>query len=312
VLIAGPNLTLDRILGIDELRPGEVLRFSDATIAPGGKGVNVARVARAMGFPAVLVAMAPGRTGRAAVELLADEGLQVDAVPVEGEARVASIVVERGGRITVLNEPGPTITPEDWEGYEGAVDQRLGDQGWLVCIGSTPPGSPPDAYRRLVRMARSRGASTLVDAAGSALAAALEAAPDLVTPSLAEAEGVLRGIAVQPAVEQSPGVPDRALRAAAALVERGAGSALVTAASGVAVDRGSERWWVDAPAVDVRNPIGAGDSLVGGLVGSLEQGEDFRSALQVGVAAASASVETAIPGAVDPERVRSLVLRVTV
>jgi 1-phosphofructokinase family hexose kinase len=310
VLIAGPNLTLDRVLRIDELRPGEVLRFSDATIAPGGKGVNVARVARVMGFPAVLVATAPGRTGLAAVELLGDEGLAVAAVPVEGEVRAASIVVERSGRITVLNEPGPTITAEDWEAYEEAIDKHLAGHAWLVCIGSTSPGSPADAYGRLVRMARSRGAGTLVDAAGPVLAAALEEGPDLVTPSLAEAEGVLHGTAVQPAAERSPEEHDRAMRAAGALVERGAGSALVTVASGVAVEGRSGGFWVDAPAAEVRNPIGAGDSLVGGLVGSLERGEEFRAALRLGVAAAAASVETDLPGSVDATRVRALIPQV--
>ena len=310
MLIAGPNLTLDRLLRIDELRPGEVLRFSEATIAPGGKGVNVCRLARAMGFPAELIALAPGRTGRAVVELLGDEEILVDAVPVGGEVRAASIVLERRGRVTVLNEPGPSITSQDWKTYEGTVAGHLAGHGFLVCIGSTPPGCPPDAYRRLVRAARTAGVGTLVDAAGDPLAAALDAGPDLVTPSLAEAEGVLGGVAGQPAVEGSPDVRDRALGAAAALVGRGADAALVTAAAGVAVDRGSERWWVDAPTVDVRNPIGAGDSLVGGLVGSLEQGEEFPAALRVGVAAASASVETNAPGLVDPERVRSLVARI--
>lgn len=82
---------------------------------------------------------------------------------------------------------------------------------------------------------------------------------------------------------------------------------MVTVGAGVAVDRGSERWWVDAPSVAVRNPIGAGDSLVGGLVGALERGDDFRTALGFGVAAASASAETDRPGLVDPERVRNLV-----
>lgn len=312
MLIAGPNLTLDRILGIDELRPGEVLRFSDATIAPGGKGANVARVARAMGFPAVLVALAPGRTGHAVVELLGEEGLQVHALPIGGEARVASIVLEHSGRVTVLNEPGPTITAADWEAYEGAVDERLAGHRFLVCIGSTPPGSPQDGYGRLVRLARARGVAALVDAAGASLAEALEAAPDLVTPSLGEAEGVLHGPVPQPAAERSPEVRDRALQAATALVERGAGTALVTVGAGVAVDRGSERWWVDAPTVAVRSPIGAGDSLVAGLVGTLEMGQDLRAALRVGVAAGSASVETSLPGSVDPERVRTLVTRVAV
>lgn len=306
MLIAGPNLTLDRILRIDELRVGEVLRFSEVTIAPGGKGVNVARVAREMGFPTVLVALAPGRTGRAVVDLLGDEALRVEAVPVDGETRAASIVLERSGRVTVLNEPGPAITPQDWGAYEAALDERLSEHRFLVCIGSTPPGSPPDAYRRLVRLARARGVGTLVDAAGDALRTSLEAGPDLVTPSLAEAEGILLGTGGQPAAERSPDARDRAIGAAAALVAQGAGAALVTVGEGVAVERGSERWWVDAPSVDVRNPIGAGDSLVGGLVGSLERGEPFRTALRVGVAAASASVETSLPGLVDPERVQTL------
>src|ERR671932_407611 len=54
VIIAGPNLTIDRTLRIAELRPGEVLRFSRVVVTPGGKGVNVARLARAFGADAVL------------------------------------------------------------------------------------------------------------------------------------------------------------------------------------------------------------------------------------------------------------------
>jgi fructose-1-phosphate kinase PfkB-like protein len=94
MLIAGPNLTTDRTLRIDELRPGEVLWFSTATITPGGKGVNVARVAGGMGFPAVLVALAAGRTGTAAAELLRDEGLDIVPVKTGGEVRAASVILE--------------------------------------------------------------------------------------------------------------------------------------------------------------------------------------------------------------------------
>ena len=49
MLIAGPNLTIDRTLAIAELRPGEVLRFDRVVVTPGGKGLNVARAARALG-----------------------------------------------------------------------------------------------------------------------------------------------------------------------------------------------------------------------------------------------------------------------
>jgi len=74
----------------------------------------------------------------------------------------------------------------------------------------------------------------------------------------------------------------------------------------VAVATASERRWVEAPKVEVRNPIGAGDSLVAGLVGTLERGGDLDRAVLIGVAAAAASVETGVAGVVDPERVRAL------
>lgn len=306
MLIAAPNLTLDRILRINELRPGEVLRFSEADIAPGGKGVNVARVCRTLGYPAVLVAVAPGRTGQAVLELLRDEGLEPHAVRTQGEVRAASFVEERSGRLTVLNEPGPVLGSREWEAFEEAVEARLGGHRFLVCIGSTPPGSPPDAYGRLVRLARESGTAALVDASGSSLAGALEAGPDLVTPNLAEAEGLLLGAAPQPAAERSSEVKDRAIQAASALVARGAATAVVTAGAGVAAARGSERLWIEAPRVQERSPIGAGDSLVAGLVGSLERGEGFLDALAFGVAVAAASVESGRPGLVDRERVQQL------
>jgi len=307
MLIAGPNLTTDRTLTIEELRPGEVLRFSTATITPGGKGVNVARVARALDFPATLVAVAPGRTGRAVVELLGDEGLDVVPVETGGEVRAASVILEESGRVTVLNEPGPALAERDWEAYERAVATNLSGNGFLVCIGSLPPGSPSDACARLVRVARARDVRALVDATGAQLAAALEARPDLATPNLAEAEGVLLGTESQPVDDGSLEVRPRALDAASELVARGAGTAVVTAgAAGVAVATASERRWVEAPKVEVRNPIGAGDSLVAGLVGTLERGGDLDRAVLIGVAAAAASVETGVAGVVDPERVRAL------
>jgi 1-phosphofructokinase family hexose kinase len=307
MLIAGPNMTIDRTSALPALRPGEVLRTGEVAVTPGGKGLNVARAARSLGVPAVLVAFVAGHTGRAAAALIADEGVTLEAVPVGGEIRSTAVILEPGGRATVINEPGPPLAAGDWAALEAAVAAALPAHGVLVCSGSLPPASPEDGYGLLARRARAAGCLSVVDAGGAVLGAALAARPDVVTPNLAEAEGLLHG-RVDESVEASPDARARAEAAAAALVRAGAGAAVVTAAAaGAAVSAGGETTWVAAPRVAaVRNPIGAGDVLTAALAAALEAGADVLTGARRGVAAAAASVESPRAGDLDPARMAEL------
>jgi 1-phosphofructokinase family hexose kinase len=306
VLIAGPNLTIDRTLTGAELRPGEVLRFA-ARAGPGGKGLNVARGAQALGAPAALVAFLPGRTGSAVGAMIADEGIRLLGVPCGGEVRSTAVILEPGGRSTVLNEAGPEIAAADWDEYEERVSGELARHAVLVCSGSLPPGAPDDAYARLAARGRERGARCLVDGSGPAVRAVLGAAPDLVTPNLAEAELALgTGDGSEPVEVPSDAQP-RAVAAATALVERGARAALVTAAAaGAALAAGGAATWLPAASVVVRNPIGAGDALLAGLAAELEAGAALPEAARAGMAAAGAAVEDERAGRLDPVRAREL------
>ena len=306
MIIAGPNLTIDRTSRLAELRPGEVLRVADVAVTPGGKGLNVARAALLLRAPASLVGFIPGHTGRAAAAMIAEEGVTLQGVPVPGEIRSTAIVLEPGGRATVLNEPGPELPDDGWVALEAVIDDALADHGVLVCSGSLPPGAPEDGYALLVARARDAGRRSVVDAAGPALAAALERYPDVVVPNLGEAEGVLHG-RVDEAVDAAPDARPRAERAALELVRRGAEAAVVTAAAaGAAVAWGHEPVWIDAPRVDVVNPIGAGDVLTAALAAALERGVALVDAVREGVAAASAAVEHPVAGRFDPARMRGL------
>ncbi|HEX2103342.1 MAG TPA: PfkB family carbohydrate kinase [Solirubrobacteraceae bacterium] len=309
MLVAGPNLTIDRTLRLAELRAGEVLRFDDCVVTPGGKGVNVARTALALGAPATLVGFAPGHTGAAAAALLDDEGVALVAVPVGGEIRSTAVILERSGRVTVMNEPGPAVGPGDWNRFEKAVGERLSAARVLACSGSLPPGAPADAYARLAVLAERAGVVAIVDVTGAQLGAALEARAAVVTPNLAEAEGLLHGRADETVEAGDPAeVRRRARDAARELVARGARRAIVTAAAaGAAVADGPSVGWLDAPRVAcVRNPVGAGDALVGGLAVALERDEPFAAAAAFGVAVAAASVETEKAGTLDAARAFAL------
>ncbi|MHB1598449.1 MAG: PfkB family carbohydrate kinase, partial [Acidimicrobiales bacterium] len=88
---------------------------------------------------------------------------------------------------------------------------------------------------------------------------------------------------------------------------RGARHAIVSAGShGAAFDDGAAVAWCAAPVVEVVNPIGAGDSLVGGLIHALEGGRPWVDAVRFALAVASASCEDPLAGGVDVDRVAHL------
>jgi sugar/nucleoside kinase (ribokinase family) len=64
--------------------------------------------------------------------------------------------------------------------------------------------------------------------------------------------------------------------------------------------------FVPAPAVDVVNPIGAGDALLGATLVAIERGHTLASAARDGVAYAAASVAHPIAGYADPALVAEL------
>jgi len=307
MLIAGPNLTIDRTLTGAELRPGDVLRFA-ARVTPGGKGLNVARGVQELGGSAALVAFLPGHTGAAAAAMIAGEGIALLGVRCGGELRSTAVILEPSGRSTVINEAGPEIAPDEWGRYEQRVTAALAGERLLACSGSMPPGAPADGYGRLCRLAQQQGALCVVDGPGAAVREALAARPDVVCPNVAEAELALGTGDGSEAVEAAADAKPRALAAATALVERGAQAAIVTAAAaGAALARPADVVWFAAPDVQVRNPVGAGDALVAGLSLALERGAGLADAAREGMAAAAASVEHEHAGQLDAARARELV-----
>jgi 1-phosphofructokinase family hexose kinase len=315
LLIATPNIAVDRTVRLPELLPGSVLRPHHAVVTAGGKGLNVGRVSAAFGHRSTLVSFQPEGDAATVARLFGAEPVAFVGVAVPGDVRVATIYLEDSGRVTVLNEPGPRITTGAWARYEDAVAAELatGRHRTLVCSGSLPPGVPDDGYGRLTRLGHGAGVRVVVDAARAALAGALDAGPDVVTPNLAEADGVLAGHDVESVHEHAESdeefgaIPDRAAAAVRELCRRGARTAAVTAgAAGTAYGDAAEVAWIPTVRVAVVNPIGAGDSFVGGLVEAFEDGRAGIDAVAFAVATATASVEQELAGGVDPARAREL------
>ncbi|MCI2240378.1 1-phosphofructokinase family hexose kinase [Paenibacillus sp. TRM 82003] len=259
VLTVTPNPSIDRTLELDVLTRGEVHRARGASEDAGGKGVNVARALALHGARAAAVLPCGGLDGDRLVGLLAPQGVEVVPVAIAGTVRTNTTVVEADGTTTKLNEPGPVLGAEEVEALERTVRARLTvGPRWLASSGSLPPGAPGDLHARLVRLGRAAGARTAVDTSGPALAAAVEAGPDVVKPNLEElAELVARELTT---------VGD--VRAAAAdLRARGCGDVLVSLGeAGALLATAEGTWWAGGPALVPRSTVGAGDCTLAGYL----------------------------------------------
>lgn len=309
MLVVTPNTCVDITTWLPLLAPGSVVRAPRTVVSAGGKGVNVCRVLRRLGDAVTLVGYSSDEDDRLG-RLLAEEGTAFRPVRHPGPGRLAQIILEDSGRVTVINGVGPEVTGALWQDLLDAVSSQLATAaapGPVTCSGSLPPGAPVDGYGPIVDLAHAAGREAIVDAASAPLAAALAHRPDLVSPNLAEAEGLLLGRADESVDESGPDVPDRCMAASRSLHERGARRAVVTGgAAGAALTTRAGTRWFPALAVDVVSPIGAGDSFVGGWAHALTAGLQDDEAMRLAMAVAAASCETGSAGAFDPARLPAL------
>ena len=176
-----PNPALDVTYEVDELLLHRTTRVRAVHERPGGKGVNVARVAAALGRRAEASGFLGGRDGRAVADLLTriDPGIAQRWVPIDGTTRRTIAVVDAQDT-SMLNEPGPAVTAGDWTRQA----ELLADgSGPVVVSGSMPPGSRPGDLSGVIAAARAAGRPIIVDTSGPLLHAAARAGADLLKPN---------------------------------------------------------------------------------------------------------------------------------
>ena len=278
------NPALDLTVEIDELVAYRKLRGQLVALDPGGGGVNVARVLRR--FDTAVVAVAPfgGISGQSLLAELEREGVSVRAVAADAVTRrsVTLWVTSTREHFRILVEGDP-LEERAWRACLDAVAQ-LGRPDFVVLSGALPPAAPAAAVvTAFSDAARSLGSQFVCDTSGPALAAAVAAGADLVKPS----RGELRDLV-------APGVPREdfdyregarqaiALGVRAVVVSLGADGAFLAAADGTEAEFRS-------PPIDVLSSVGAGDSMVAGILLGRLRGRSLPAAVRLGVAAGAAT-----------------------
>lgn len=297
------NPSLDMNATVGRVSPNTKIRSEPPTREPGGGGLNIADVAGRLGTAAVAVLTCGGPIGEMLVDLAEEKGVECRPVPVSGVTRENPTFTEEGSEDQyrfVL--PGPELTEEE---CQRCVDEVVGlDPDVLVASGSLPPGVPADFYARLAHQPNG-SCRVIVDTSGDALRAAADEGVYLLKPNARELEELCGG-----QLDHEEAIEDAADR----LVAEGAAEVLVLslgAAGAYLSRRGEDGLRLAAPTVPIASRIGAGDSMVAGIVTGISRGWEIVEAVRLGLAAGAAAVMTRGTELAHAQDVETLYRRLT-
>ena len=277
------NPALDIASSTDRVEPTHKLRCSMPRYDPGGGGINVARAVHALGGDAVAIFPAGGAAGEMIRHLLEQQGVRHKPIAISGFTRESLAVEERmTGRQFRFLLPGPQISESDQERCLDQLALAAAEATYIVASGSLPLGVPEDFYARIAKLAQSLGKRFILDTSGAALKQAGRGIY-LLKPSLREL-GDLVGSEIRTEREQE--------QAAREIIEQGRSEVIVVSLGDqgalLVTAEGPERF--AAIPVEARGSVGAGDSMLAGIVVGLCRGLELGEAVRYGMAAGAAAL----------------------
>lgn len=294
------NPAIDTRLILKGFLPGRVNRVEEVYRTPGGKAAHVAMALKGLGATPTWIGFSGGATGGELLAGLRRLGIETMPISIGQPTRVNLEIVDTGGEVTEVLEPGGTITQSEWSEIQQACVNSLqvaAKRKIMVISGSLPPGVPVEAYAALVSAARTANCLAFIDSSGVALSKALAAGPDLVKINREEAEFV-----TQVAVRD----PITAAQAARKLLDLGANSAAVSLGErGIVGVRKQNQQAIHAWSAPLhpKSTVGSGDSALAGLAYAAAAELTFARSLALAVACGAANCLAALPGRIAREDV---------
>ncbi|XJZ25824.1 1-phosphofructokinase [Bacillota bacterium Lsc_1132] len=272
------NPSVDYIVTLEDFQIGSLNRTVSEEKFPGGKGINVSRVLKQFGVVSKALGFNGGFTGSYIDEYLQKEEIETDFIKVSGDSRIN--VKMKTGEETEINATGPKITDADFELLEEKIHQLTADD-LLVLAGSIPSSLPSDTYEKLVKICNESKARFVVDAEGELLKKVLPSHPFLIKPNHHELGELFNAVITS---------PEEVIPFAQKLIAMGAENVIVSLAGDGAVFVNSNAAYIaTVPKGEVKNSVGAGDSMVAGFLAQYQKNKNLKDAFRFSVASGSAT-----------------------
>lgn len=280
------NPAIDKSTTVDGLKPHSKLRCTHPVYEAGGGGINVSRVLNELGAQSLCMYMAGGPTGSHLHELLDDLDIVQQVIPTADRVRENLSVTDTANNQQYrFGMPGPTILQSEWENTLRQLGAVVSEGDLLVASGSLCPNMPIDFYAQVSKIAQKKKAKYILDTSGEALLKGAEAGAFLLKPNLGELAALCGVDTISFAeLEALAETFIRENPCEILVVSLGAQGALM-------VTKDSTEH-IAAPIVHQKSTIGAGDSMVAGMVYALSQGKSPKQMVQYGVACGTAATMT--------------------
>ncbi|MCU0382403.1 MAG: 1-phosphofructokinase family hexose kinase [Chitinophagaceae bacterium] len=283
VLTITLNPAIDKNFVVDRLVPDHKLRCDNPHVDPGGGGVNVARAIHRLGGQARALVLAGGRNGDHLRDLMTEQGVDTWYVDSGNDTRENLTISEKSSNKQYrLVLDGPTVSTEVQEALLAGLEALDPFPGIVVSSGSLPPGVPDDFFARIGAIVSQKKSKYILDTSGKALESGTGKGVYLLKPNLRELS-ILSG--------KEELVLDQVDDAADVLIKKGIAQVVVVSlgpAGAMLVHKDGYRH-IPAPTVPKRSTVGAGDSMVAGMVHAMQLGLGLDDMAMMGVACGTAA-----------------------
>lgn len=263
VLTVTLNPALDLTVQLPALRLGEVNRSDNLQVHAAGKGLNVAQVLADLGHQLTVTGFLGEANAQPFEQLFAARGFADEFVRVAGETRSNIKLAEADGRITDINGPGLEVGAAQRGELLARLERLVPGHELVVVAGSLPRGVELPWFVELLQRLARLGARVALDTSGAALREGLALSPWLIKPN---EEELAQARDLDPADAQALADEARRLNARIEHVVMSQGAAGVSWFSPAAA------WHAQPPKVRVVSTVGAGDSLLAGMLHGLLAG----------------------------------------
>jgi len=275
------NPSLDKSTHFSDLIPEQKMRCEKPRYDAGGGGVNVSKSISILGGSSLCVFTSGGSSGEMLEEIVRNEGIESITIKTKSWTRENFIAFETKTKAQYrFGFPGNEFLKDEKDEIIATIKELKSN--YLVISGSLNEGLPTNFYQKITKIAKESGTKVIVDTSGEALQKVLEAGVYLVKPNIGELANLLGVKRLElPEVE----------KAAKTLIEKGSAEIVVVSLGGegaILVSK-NQTEFVKAPKVEKKSTVGAGDSMVGGMVWALSQNKSLKEVIQIGVCCGTAA-----------------------